>query len=84
LDRPVLLTDENVHAGIIDRLRKSGFTVISVRETMAGASDREVLQKATAIQAILTDRHCHFGLFAVLRRNSAFVPNHDCSPCPNN
>ena len=31
-----------------------------------------------------TDRNCHFGIFAVLRRKSAFTPNHDRFPSPNN
>jgi len=61
LDRPVLLADENVHTSIIDRLRRSGYTVISIRETMGGASDREVLQKATAIPAILVTEDSDFG-----------------------
>ena len=32
----------------------------------------------------LTDRNCHFGVFAVLRRNLAFTSNYDDSPNPNN
>ncbi|OHD80231.1 MAG: hypothetical protein A3J97_04975 [Spirochaetes bacterium RIFOXYC1_FULL_54_7] len=61
MDRPVLLADENIHAGIVDRLRESGIKVISVRETMGGSSDREVLQKATSIPAILITEDSDFG-----------------------
>ena len=32
----------------------------------------------------LTDRNCHFRIFADLRRNSAFTPNYNCFPSPNN
>jgi len=31
-----------------------------------------------------TDRNCHFRIFAGLRRKSAFTPNHNCLPSPNN
>jgi predicted nuclease of predicted toxin-antitoxin system len=61
LDKPILLADENVHAGIVDKLRKSGFEVYSIRETMGGASDMEVLQKATSIPAILVTEDSDFG-----------------------
>lgn len=61
MDKPILLADENVHAGIIGRLRTSGFEVYSIRETMGGASDMEVLQKATSIPAILVTEDSDFG-----------------------
>jgi predicted nuclease of predicted toxin-antitoxin system len=61
LDKPNILADENVHAGIIARLRESGFVVISIRETMGGASDREVFHKATSIDAILVTEDSDFG-----------------------
>lgn len=61
MDKPILLADENVHAGIIARLRESGFEVISIRETMGGASDREVLQKANSMSAILVTEDSDFG-----------------------
>ncbi len=31
-----------------------------------------------------TDRNCHFRFFAVSRQNSAFAPNYDYFPNPNN
>jgi len=31
-----------------------------------------------------TDRNCHFGVIAILHRNSAFSPNYDCFLSPNN
>jgi asparaginyl-tRNA synthetase len=44
-----------------------------------GPSDPE----AFPLQKLLTDRNCHFGFFAVFRRNSALAPNYDCFPNPN-
>jgi predicted nuclease of predicted toxin-antitoxin system len=61
LDRTILLADENIHSAIILALRKAGFEVVSVRESMAGASDREVLVKAREISAILITEDSDFG-----------------------
>lgn len=34
--------------------------------------------------ARFTDRNCHFGIFAVFGRNSAFAPNYNCFRTPDN
>lgn len=61
MDKPILLADENIHAGIIARLRESGFEVVSIRGTMGGASDRDVLLKANSMSAILITEDSDFG-----------------------
>ena len=42
------------------------------------------VNEENAKQLGITDRNCHFGFFADLRRNSAFTPNYNCFPSPNN
>lgn len=59
--KPVLLAAENLHSAIIGMLRSSGYEVVSVRETMHGASDRDVLEKARSLDAILVTEDSDFG-----------------------
>lgn len=47
------VADENVSRLVIERLRTGGFDVTSIAETRSAASDKEVLEMATAEDCIL-------------------------------
>lgn len=61
MDKPGFVADENLHTSIIKDLRNAGIEVFSIRETMAGVSDREVLEKACSMSAILITEDSDFG-----------------------
>jgi len=61
LAKPAFVADENLHANIINSMRDAGIEVFSIRETMAGASDRDVLEKARSMSAILITEDSDFG-----------------------
>lgn len=55
------LADENVSRMVIERLRASGFDVISIGETRSGAPDKYVLEAADAEDRILITEDHDFG-----------------------
>lgn len=55
------IANENVSATVIERLREAGHDVLSVKETMRGASDDEVLTRAQAEHRIVLTHDRDFG-----------------------
>lgn len=56
-----ILADESVAGPIIERLRNEGHDVVSIRETMSGAPDTQVLAEAQATRRILLTEDKDFG-----------------------
>ena len=48
------------------------------------ASGLKYPPKEILYNTAMTDRNCHFGVFAVLGQNSVFSPNYDCFRTPHN
>jgi len=62
------LADENVSRLVIERLRSSGFEVISIGETRSGAPDKDVLDAAAAEDCILLTEDRDFGELVIRQR----------------
>jgi predicted nuclease of predicted toxin-antitoxin system len=62
------LADENVSRLVIQRLRASGFDVISIGETRSGAPDKDVLEAADAEGCILITADHDFGELVIRQR----------------
>jgi predicted nuclease of predicted toxin-antitoxin system len=61
LHKMVLVADESVDSGIINRLRKNGINVISISEDFSGIKDNEVLKIAAEKQCLLITEDKDFG-----------------------
>ena len=62
-----LLTDENIHSGVVELLRQRGFDVLDVAEEgLYGAPDVDLLRRATAEDRIVVTHDRDFGTLAVL------------------
>ncbi len=59
-----IIANENISAGAIYKLRSAGYDVISVKETMRGASDKEILQRAQTEQCLVITNDKDFGELA--------------------
>jgi predicted nuclease of predicted toxin-antitoxin system len=59
------VADENVPRSVLDRLRTSGYDVVSIQETFAGVSDRGVLKVAESQHRILITADRDFGELSV-------------------
>jgi len=59
-----ILANENVAGSIIRSLRERGHDVVSVKESMRGASDREVLARAHSDRRIVLTHDKDFGELA--------------------
>jgi predicted nuclease of predicted toxin-antitoxin system len=62
------LADENVSRLVIERLRASGFDVVSIGETRAGIPDRGVLEVARADACVLITEDHDFGELVIRQR----------------
>lgn len=62
------LADENVASIVVARLRAAGLDVVAIAETVAGASDDEVLALAVADKRILITEDRDFGELVVRQR----------------
>jgi predicted nuclease of predicted toxin-antitoxin system len=62
------VVDENVPRPVLDRLRMSGYDVLSIQETMSGISDPEVLKVARSQNRILITADQDFGELTVRHR----------------
>jgi predicted nuclease of predicted toxin-antitoxin system len=67
----LFLADENVSRLVIERLRAPGFDVASVRETMPGASDKDVLDEAASDDRVLVTEDRDFGEPVIRQRLKA-------------
>ena len=69
------VADESVDKQIIDRLRDEGFEVLSIAEDRPGISDDEVLQLASAQNAILITADKDFGdlVYQQMRASSGVI-----------
>lgn len=59
-----LLANENIPASAIKKLRAAGFDVLSAAESMAGASDLDVLARAQSESRVLITQDKDFGELA--------------------
>ncbi len=59
-----MIVNENVTRTVIERLRQNGHDVISVRETMRGQTDRQVLARAELEQRLVVSHDKDFGELA--------------------
>lgn len=55
------VADESVDKPVVNGLRKSGFDVYSIQESLAGAADEDVLELANKQRAILITADKDFG-----------------------
>ena len=62
------LADENVSRLVIDKLRQAGFDVLSVAETKAGFSDRDIVATAEADRRVLITEDRDFGELLVRQK----------------
>ena len=60
-----LIVNENVTGSVIRGLRERGFDVLAVRESMRGADDVTILQRADAEQRLVVTHDKDFGELAV-------------------
>jgi predicted nuclease of predicted toxin-antitoxin system len=66
-----LIADENIHPGVIDFLRQSGFDVVSVREVgLGGKSDAAIIQFAFAHGRIILTHDSDFGRLVFMRQTN--------------
>jgi predicted nuclease of predicted toxin-antitoxin system len=65
---PLLLVNENFPAPAIKALRAVGFDVVAVAETMPGATDREVLERARALGRWLVTFDRDYGELVFLQK----------------
>lgn len=62
-----LLTDENIHSGVVELLRQRGFDVLDVAEEgLFGAPDVDLLRRAVAEDRVVVTHDRDFGTLAVL------------------
>lgn len=59
-----ILANENVGGPVIETLRERGHSVVSVKETMPGARDEEVLARAQSDQRLVVTLDKDFGELA--------------------
>lgn len=57
----ILLADENIDRGIVERLRRDGHAVDWIAEVSPSVSDEDVLGRAVAIGAVLVTEDKDFG-----------------------
>ena len=62
-----VLTDENVSSAVIRGLRATGQDVLAVKESLAGATDQQILARAQAEQRLLLTHDKDFGELAYRR-----------------
>jgi predicted nuclease of predicted toxin-antitoxin system len=65
------VADENVPRPVLDRLRTSGYDVVSIQETLAGISDRDVLKVAESQHRVFITADRDFGELSVRHRLGA-------------
>jgi predicted nuclease of predicted toxin-antitoxin system len=65
------IADENVPRQVLNRLRTSGYDVVSIQETLSGISDRDVLKVAESQHRILITADRDFGELSVRHRLGA-------------
>jgi predicted nuclease of predicted toxin-antitoxin system len=63
-----IIANENISAGAIHSLRSTGYDVISVKETMRGATDMEILHRAQSEQCLIITNDKDFGELAFRMR----------------
>ena len=59
-----VIANENVTGTVIRKLRQQGHDVLSVKESMQGADDRSILQRAEAEQRLIITQDKDFGELA--------------------
>lgn len=64
-----ILANENVSGTVIHDLRQRGHDVLSVKESMRGASDDVILARAQADQRIVVTHDKDFGSWRFRRRS---------------
>lgn len=57
----MILADENIDHGLIDRIRKAGFEVYSIYELMRGASDESIIELSRNPPRIILTEDKDFG-----------------------
>lgn len=63
--------DEGLDSLLVELLRKEGHTVIYAAEEMSGATDIEILKKATSSNAILVTKDKDFGEMIVRHQTNS-------------
>lgn len=63
-----LLTDENIHPGVLQFLRSQGFDVLDVKESrLVGADDEALIQKSIRENRLIVTHDSDFGKLAVVK-----------------
>lgn len=63
-----IIANENISASAIQVLRVAGYDVTAVKETMRGASDKEILQRAQSEKLLVITNDKDFGELAFRSR----------------
>lgn len=63
-----VIVNENITRSVIQGLRDRGFDVLSVKESMRGADDASILQRAEAEQRLVVTQDKDFGELAFKHR----------------
>lgn len=66
----LLLLDENISRTVIQALRDRGHDVLTVKESMRGAGDEEILERAQADKRLLVTQDKDFGELAFRSRRA--------------
>ena len=67
-----ILADENIDLPILDRLRKDGYNVLSIREMQPGMTDEEVINIANKQGALLLTSDKDFGELVFRQRRVSY------------
>ena len=68
-----VLSDENIHADVVEFLRSVGINVFDVREqSLIGTADRELLRIAFEQHRVVLTHDSDFGMLAIRRGESAY------------
>ena len=67
----MIVADENIPARVVEALRSAGHEVTYITEVAAGIDDDDVLERATALSAVLLTADKDFGELIFLRRRAS-------------
>ncbi len=67
----MIVADENIPALVVEALRAAGHAVTYITEVAAGIDDDDVLERATALSAVVLTADKDFGELIFLRRRAS-------------
>ena len=75
-----VIVNENITGTVIRELRQRGHDVLSVKESMRGANDASILQRAEAEQRLVVTQDKDFGRISLQISSAGIVRHYFISP----